>query len=342
MNMMIKNYLYFSIVSLLIFPVMTSRAQTTLNGIYVAEKVSYLSGDELPDDNILKYTYVKYTFSNANQINISGVYSEKGTPMLFEINGNRLILKNEEGSIMNTLKILESSADKLVLVSSTARGELDDPWALRYTLYKEEIYQKNIPLSADDIFSIKGTDTIYKAGRKIHAKYKGASFQNYLYEYMRKKNKEVKSGELISTFIIDTNGLADSLKIIQGINPKFDQEYIKAFNSVKGMWQPAWYNDKSVKVQMTQNLKYLTSEQTLPSYFSSQQANTAYKKRDYETALYYYDKALDAKGDEMENLYRRGICKQILGNLKGACEDWNKIKSMGINTADQLLLKFCK
>ncbi|TKC63675.1 hypothetical protein FBD94_04810 [Pedobacter hiemivivus] len=322
--------------------VQASHAQVKLNGSYVATKVNYLSGDELPEDNILKYTYLKYTFSNQDQIGISGVYYEKGTPYLFAISGNRLIIKSEVGSVMNTLKIMENNADKLVLISSSASGSLEDPWAIKYTLYKEQFIQNNTLLSPNDIFSIKGTDTVYKSGQKIYAQFKGSSFQSYMYELIRKKKMDVKSGELLSTFIIDPDGHPDSLRIIQGINPKYDAEYIKAFNSARNMWQPAQHNGKTVTVLMNQSLKYLTSEQTLPSYFDSQKANTAYNNKDYELALYHYDRALEVRPDEVENLYHRGICKQILGNLKGACADWTKIQLMGNKTANELLLKYCK
>lgn len=244
--------------------------------------------------------------------------------------------------MINTMKIMESTADKLVLVSSAANGSLEDPWALKYTLYSEQLIQKNLPLSPDDIFSIKERDTIYKSGQKIYAQFQGPSFQSYIYQKLSKKKKDVKSGQLLSTFIIDANGHPDSLKIIQGINPEFDAEYTKAFNSSRNMWQPAHYNSNTVKVRMNQEIKYLTSEQTLPSYFNSQKANAAYTNKEYEVALYYYDKALEVKPDEVENLYRRGICKQLLGNLKGACADWTKIQLMGNKTANELLLKYCK
>lgn len=337
-----KSTLRFILFIALTLPMLVGYAQIKLNGSYVAAKINYLSGDELPDDNILKYTYVKYAFNNQDQIGISSIYYENGTPYLFSIRGNRLIIKSEAGSVINTMKILENTEDKLVLVSSSTGGSLEDPWAIKYTFYKEEFIQKNMRLSPGDIFSIKGTDTVYKSGQKIYAQFKGSSFQSYIYELIRKKKMDVKSGELLSTFIINANGRPDSLRIIQGINSKYDAEYIKAFNSAKNMWYPAQYNGKAVKVLMSQSLKYLTSEQTLPSYFNSQKANAAYNNHDYALALFYYDRALEIKGDEVENLYRRGICKQMLGNLRGACEDWVKIQLTGDKIADELLLKYCK
>lgn len=337
-----KFALCFALFITLTFPALVSFAQIKLNGSFVATKISYLSGDDLPDDNILKYTYVKYSFKDKGQIGISSVYYENGTSFTFAITGIRLIIKSESGLVLNTMKILENSEEKLILVSSTASGSLEDPWAIKYTLFKEEFIQKHMQLSPDDIFSVKGTDTVYKSGQKIYAQFKGPSFQSYIYDFLRKKQKDVKSGELLSTFIIDSNGLPDSLRIIQGINSKYDAEYVKAFYSAKNMWQPAQYNGKTVKVLMNQSLKYLTSEQVLPSYFDSQKANAAYNTQDYELALFYYDRALEIMPDQVEHLYRRGICKQKLGNLKGACTDWAKIQFTGSKIADELLNKYCK
>lgn len=329
------------IVAMQIMPQISIYAQFKPNGSYVATKVTYLSGDELPDDNILKHSYVKYTFSPQDRINISTSYDELGTPFLFEIRENILFVKSETGSIINTLKILENTNNKLVLISSAARGELDDPWAIKYTLHKEEFIQKQMKLSPDDIFSINGIDTIYKSGQKIYAQFKTQSFQRYVYDHIG-INMSGKNEELHATFIVDENGRPDSLKILQGISPKFDAAYIKAFNSAKKMWQPAYHNGRNVKVQMKMFLKYRSSEQTLPPYFDSRKANAAFNKQNYELALFYYDKALEIDSSDAENLYHRGICKQQLGNVKGACADWQKIQSLGKNLADELLLKYCK
>lgn len=330
----------FSII-LLLSTFLFCKAQAQLNGSYVATKVSYLTDDELPDDNILKYTYVKYTFTAPDQINISSVYEEKGSRYLYSIKGNRLSIKTTAGSVMNTMKIMESSENKLVLISGDANGALDDPKSIKYTLYNEKIIQKNIALTPDDIFSIKNNDTTFKSGQKIYAQFQGESFLTYVYDELEKKKLGIKNAELLSTFVIDSQGHPDSLRIIQGISPKVDAEYTKAFNAAKNMWTPAYYNYKPVKVLMSQNLRYLSMEQSMPSYFSSQKANSAYQDKDYELALFHYDKALEVKGDDIENLYRRGICKQMLGNLKGACLDWQKIHALGRNTADELLAKYC-
>lgn len=319
-----------------------THAQTKLVGSYVATKVNYLSGEDLPDDNILKYTYTKYTFLPDGQIGISGTYENRSTGYFFTVKGNRLIIKTEAGSTINTLRIMESSEDKLVLISGSQTGALDDPHSIQYTLFNEKFIQKKIPLTPNDIFKITGNDTIYKSCQKIYAAFQGPSFQEYIYTEVGKKKLEPKDVELVSTFIINENGRPDSLRILQGISAKFDAEYIKAFNSARNMWLPAQHNGRNVKVMMNLKLQYLSSAVALPSYFSSKKANDAYYKEDYELALYHYDKALEVNPNDAESLYRRGICKQKLGNIKGACEDWTKLQQMGRDTANELLLKYCK
>lgn len=237
---------------------------------------------------------------------------------------------------------MEISEDKLVLISGSQTGALDDPKSIKYTLFNEKFIQNKMPLTPDDVFKITGSDTIYKSGQKIYAEFQGPSFQQYIYTELGKKKLEPKDVELISTLIINEKGRPDSLRILHGISAKFDTEYIKAFNSARNMWLPAKHNGRNVKVLMNLKLQYLSSAVALPSYFSSKKANDAYYREDYELALYHYDKALEVKPDDEESLYRRGICKQKLGNIKGACEDWTKVQQMGKNTANELLLKYCK
>lgn len=326
----------------LTFLVHFSNAQIKLNGTYVATKITYLNDNELPDADITKYTYLKYAFNNQHEISISNVYDENGPSYFYTITGNSLIIRNNAGMELNRLKILKGTDEILVLVSSAANNSLEDPWAIKYTLQKEELVQQKIALSPKYIHSVNKKDTIFKAGEKIYAKFKKPSFEGYINEIVSEKKYGVNGGKLLSTFIVDENGQADSLKIIQGINAKYDAAYIKAFNSAKRMWQPAQYNGKNVKVLMSQSIKYLGSDTMVPSYFSSQKANVAYKNQEYKLALLHYDEALASRDDEVIDLYRRGICKKMLGNLKGACEDWKKIQLLGNKTADELLNKFCK
>lgn len=336
--------MYYRIILLLCFLTSTTFAQTKitdLTGSWIAGKISYLSDEELPDENLLKYTYVKYTFSLPDKINVSGIYYDRGPEHLFELQGNRLLIKSSAGYVINTLRILESTKDKLVLVSASSDGDLESPTALKYTYYPEPLIQKGTPLNPNDIFRVNGTDTIFRSGQKIYAPFQGPVYQEYISTELQKKGIKGEGGELLATFIVNASGQADSLRIIQGINPKYDKAYTKIFSAAKNKWKPAIHNGKPVSVLMDQRMKYLTFDGVMPDILNTQKASTAYNNKDYELALYYFDRALESRPEENDNLYRRGICKQMLGNMDGACSDWKKVKSLGSTIADALLIKHC-
>ncbi|GAA4202984.1 hypothetical protein GCM10022289_18550 [Pedobacter jeongneungensis] len=313
-----------------------------LSGSWVAGKVNYLSGDDLPDENVLKYTYVKYTFTMPDKMYFSSVYHTLGSELLFELRGNKLLVKSSVGFVMNTLKIMELSKTKLVLVMADANGSLESPTAIRYTFYPEPLVQRSLALSPDDIYKIKGTDTVFNSSQKIYALFKGPDFSNYISYELSKMGIYVKTGALQATFIVNASGKADSLKIIQGINANYDKAYTKIFYAAQYKWEAATHNGKPVNVLMHQEKKYFKTDEVIPSFFNAQKANAAYEEKNYEVALYYYDLSLKDRPDDKENFYRRGVCRQQLGNLEGACSDWKKVQSLNSSLADALLAKYCR
>jgi len=310
-------------------------------GSWVKTKLTYKNGAELPDENILKYTYVKYTFESPDKMYISPYYYAIGGQYSFEINNNELVLKSYAGSILNTIRIEELGPDKLVLLQE-GRDGFDDPTSLIYYFTPEPTYQSSLKLTADDIYSVTAGDTIYKENPKVYASYKGGNFLGYLTEHIG--HGEVmhnKSGHIVASFIVSKAGIADSLKILQSISPEYDKYYTKAFKSARNDWKPSTLNGKIVEVVMFQEITYSTSDMMLPSYNNTSEANASFKEKNYARALYYYDEALKSIPTDKENLYNRGICKKMLGNLAGACEDWKKIKELGGSQADDLLAKYC-
>ena len=328
----------------LLFLCNTSFSQIKANDLYgswVATKITYLTGEQLPDDNILKYTYLKYTFAAPESMYISNVYYDLGTLMLFNLKQNLIEIRINGGSVVNTVKVLTLEKDKLVIVQDSGMG-LEDHTAISYTFFREKAVQNAMRLNPDDIYSVNGSDTTYKSGQKIYAKFNGPSFHDYISDELHKKGITVRSGLLLASFIVNNKGLADSLKILNSINPKYDKAFTQVFSSVRTKWKPAELNNTPVGVMMYEKMQYFTSDEVLPSYFNSKAANAAYNEKNFELALYYYDIALESKPDEVENLYHRGICKQNLGNMIGACADWKKVRELGSKIADELLAKNCR
>jgi hypothetical protein len=334
----------YRIVFFLCFISNTLWAQVSLNNIWgnwVAVKITNKDGSALSDDNILKYTYLKYTFSPPDILYTSTTFADKGLLVNFEIREGLLLIKTPDGNVVNTIEIEDFKPDKLILLNGGRMG-FDSPEAVRYYFCPEATYQKSLSITANDILSIYGGDTTYKANPKVYAEFKEAEFVKYLYNNIDGTNTmDNASGHLVASFIVSKFGVADSLKILQGISPAFDKRFIKAFKKAAHMWKPATMNGKYVNVQMFTELRYGSFDTAFPADQYTNKATDAFNAKAYDVALYYYDLALKNVSFDKQNLYRRGICKKMLGNIAGACADWNKVKELGGTEANALIGEYC-
>jgi tetratricopeptide (TPR) repeat protein len=312
-----------------------------LYGSWVKVKVTSANGVGLSDENILKYNYLKYTFSYSNEFSASTAYYERGTTIQFDLKQNVLTILTPEGGMVNSFQI-ESISDTLV-ITQKGRQDFNDPSALKYYFVPEYKYQNAIPLQPAHIYSIKGNDTLYKASPKNYANYKGPSFQSFIYKGIAESiDMHNREGHFVATFIVSKAGIADSVKVIDGIDEKFTKRFLKVFERAKKDWRPATLNGKYVPVVMLVDLRYLTFG-AAESFFLSTKGNKAYNEQDYEKALYYFDQALIANSSDKDNLLKRGVCRMMLGNSKGACEDWNTIITLGgSSSAETMLEKYCR
>jgi tetratricopeptide (TPR) repeat protein len=325
------------------FHVYAQTRDQLFKGSWVKTQVVYKNGEQLPDDNQLKSSYVKYVFSNPDLLAISFDFRYNGAKMTYEVDKNILEIKNSHDYLTNSFLIEKAGNDQLVLLQKDGDG-FESPYCIRYYFVPETDYQRSIPLTANDVLKIKGNDTVYKSSAKIYATYKDEDgFHDYLTANIPEfKNVENTNAHLIATYIVNEFGMADSLHMLEGINSSFDSQFTKAFNKVKKKWQPAVYGGKNVSVQMTEEFRFISGANFLPSYDYSVKGRKAMLRGEYDQALYYFDKALETYPEDTDSLYNRAICKIALGNKSGACADLNSIKRSGSTLADALIQKNCK
>lgn len=332
----------YSIILLFLFSTTNAQSIHKIYGTWVKTKITYNDGRSLSIEDVLNYTYIKYKFTPNGKFNVSIAYNESGKENEYTINNNYLILKSPEGGLINSYHI-KAFNDTLILVQQGEQGDTDAS-LLKYYFVKEEAYQGAIALSPADIYSVKGSDTIYKESPKIYASYNGVSFLNYVYAGISDRiNLDGRVAHLVASFIVSKRGIADSVKIIEGVDNEFNNRFLKVFSQAKKDWRPGILNGKPVSVKMMIELLYSTSDTTIPAQFATQSANKAYLNKDYETALYYYDLALKSTPNDKENLFKRGMCKFNLGSKAAACEDWNKAMTLrGSIDIESILEKYCK
>jgi len=307
---------------------------------WVITEISHKDRSELPDDNILKYTFIKYTFTRPATFYQSESYSSLGRKMDFEVKGNNLTIKSAEGFVVNTLRILKVSENELIVVQPGVYG-LDDPHALVLQFSREQYVQNSTPLSENDFFKDLKGDTIYRQSPKVYAPYKGGDFGDEV-KVGDENFMTGKSGHLIASFIIDKNGKADSLKILKGISPAYDKLFIKEFARLKKKWLPALLNGTPVNVEMRCEKRYFDGKTMIPAMMHTMRANGLFKEKDYAGALEEYNLALKLQPEDTESLYYRSICYKSLGNIEKACQDWKQIVASGKTISKILLEKYCK
>ena len=313
-----------------------------LFGDWIKTNVTYLNDNEFPDEHVLKYQYLRYTFEKSNELFMSVKSDDKGTALLFNINSNILQVKNSYGFIINSFLIDKITNDELILIQK-GKGGFNESDCIKYQFIKEKLYQNKLPIKPSNILLISGIDTIYKSSEKIHAKFNGdKSFSEFCSDNIPEMSVVMATNNLfVATFIVRKSGQIDSVQILENINKRFEKQFRKALNKSKNLWLAAELNNEKVDVQMSIQFKFVTSNKFIPMYNFFQKGKVALDNLDYLRALEYFELALEKIPDSYEITYYKAICEMNLGNIDAACEDLAKVKSSGKMNVEELIIRNC-
>jgi len=320
-----------------------ANAQIEIQNLYktwVLTKSTYTDGTELPLNHPLKFTYQRYTFLKSGKYRLSLSYEYSDNEKPFQLNKGILSLKTKEGFVMNRLK-MKTLSDTLALIQAGEMG-FEDSSALILKFVPEEVYQASHPVGIGDIYQINGGDTTYFGSHKVYPIYKGGSLESKLYdrigEYINMNNR---NAFLIASFFVLKNGIADSVHILKGVDPAFNNLFIRLFNEEKKNWKAATLRGKNVNTLMKVFIRY-SSSNSVPAYFLRQKGWNAFQNGNFKMALSFYEESLAIDPYYSQSFLNRGLCKLILGDKTGACEDWQNAKNTGSLVAPDLLLeKYC-
>src|SRR5687768_13004036 len=93
---------------------------------WVKTNLQYKNGEELSDDQQIKFSYIRYSFEKPNKVFISFNFNDKGTSLTFNINNKILEIKNSFGIVSNSFLIEEITKDELTLIQKGQHG-FDEP-----------------------------------------------------------------------------------------------------------------------------------------------------------------------------------------------------------------------
>ena len=178
-----------------------------------------------------------------------------------------------------------------------------------------------------------------------------AAETNSLYDYLgaklqypeKSENRLIEGTEIIQ-FTVLTNGELDDFEIINSVSSDIDREVIKVLKSTDGMWRPGYNNTTPVamvkEIAITFKMEYSDHLKIATRLYK--RGNKKLLKDKTPKALKLFCRALVYQPYSEPLLFTRGLTRYRVGNTMGACEDWNRLKSLGSNLADGYLRQHCE
>lgn len=103
------------------------------------------------------------------------------------------------------------------------------------------LFASTVRVNAQDKY--EETSKVITPGKLIQPTYPGgmAAFYKYVEKGVKRRHMPSKSGKLIASFIVEKDGSISNVKIVEGIEQKFDDRIVKLISeSIK--WTPGYIN----------------------------------------------------------------------------------------------------
>jgi len=179
--------------------------------------------------------------------------------------------------------------------------------------------------------------------------------KDYLLEniqYPEESKKWGKEGTEVVQFIVTPEGKVTDFNIINSVSSEIDEEVIRVLKTTNQMWKPGMNNETPVamekEVSVVFNISTDDRQVSNANFFVQAKKNfdiankKFFIKENNKSALRYYNKAILYLPNDKALLVTRGMCRYELGDKNGACQDWNRIKTLGGFEGNAFLNDFCE
>lgn len=318
----------------------------SLIGNWIKVGITYLDGSPLEDHHALKYSFLKYSFKSGNEAAIITDFLSGGEFSPYEQKNGTIEISTKYG-VKIKLRTAYLSQDSLVVIQEGPLGRRD-PSSLSITFVRYDHLQKISKWNSQDYVLTSSKDTVYKASQKIHPVFSNPNGLKYsLQQNMRSYEKHMQhpdgsNGLFFASFIVTKSGTVEDIRIIQGLDDKFNKEFLAACKKTEKKWTPAYYNKKPVDTQVTLEINFDFLNQFLSNQTYIDYAVRQLEKGNITGAIAYFDKMISINPKNERALILRGQCYVRLNDLKSACEDFRILKSLGFASGTSLLEKHCK
>ncbi len=134
-------------------------------------------------------------------------------------------------------------------------------------------------------------------------------------------------GDVILSFIVDSTGQLDSLRIVSSPAKSLSSSSILAFDQLDNDWIPYKIDGIASRKVYYVVFRYRQYSDALPPDYR-EKANNFINKQKYKKALKTFDKAIVDNAHKHDFFHLRALVKQKLGDQAGASEDLLEAKRL--------------
>jgi len=179
------------------------------------------------------------------------------------------------------------------------------------------------------------------------------SLNQYLQQHIKYpelSKKMLQEGTEVIQFVVTPRGEVTDFNVINSVSPEIDKEVIRVLKTTNKMWNPGIYDGDPVSIvkevsiafnNMNESSGDFTDFVSLAKCYFDKGNKKFFVVKDNKSAIKNYDKAIRYLPNDKSLLVTRGMCKYELGDKNGACQDWNRVKTLGGFEGDVFLTDFC-
>lgn len=172
------------------------------------------------------------------------------------------------------------------------------------------------------------------------------------FEYPENSIALHEEGTEVVQFVVTPKGELTDFNVINSVSPEIDKEVLRVLKSTNRMWKPGSNNGEPVAMEkeismaikfkgIHEKIDYINDFVELAQQYFVKGNKKMILKKDSKSALKYYDYAMRYVPNDKALLITRGMCRYEVGDNNGACEDWNRFKTLGGMECDTYLDNFC-
>gem|GEM_PF-2281560 len=308
-----------------------------LEGKWFCHIVTYQDGKELEVNHPLFSNFLSYEFSSGLAY-ISNNYKEKGIASNFKLSGSQLEIgfRKFSFSFKDKFLVLKEHGDQL----------------LYYFLKKNDFLTEN-NLYQENYFT-KENDTIFYQSFSLNPEFNyKTSFSDYLRKSIYNYSKtSAQRHQFKGTFILTSKNEIQDITVERGINKSFDKSFKKSVKESQKYWNNHTGKDVLIvqKFNFFEQGKYFVEKENWDFYHKVKKADSYYKNFDFNSAIDYYEQALEVEISENEftqtmiqDLSKNlGISYLAMGENEKACVSFRIVGDEYDFKFRNFLLKFCK